>query len=282
MNEAAIKKRIYKNNLVKGLVIAFALLCVLPLVSVLFYIIRQGIGSINWDFIVNIPKPVGEKGGGIANAIAGSLIIVGIATLMAVPVGVAGGIYLHENKNTLLATWSRLSTDILMGVPSIVIGIIAYFWIVMTFGSFSAFSGSAALAIMMLPVIVRSTEETLSLLPRQLKEASFALGVPYHKTIIRLVVPCALSGIVSGILLSVARVAGETAPLLFTSFGNAYLNTHPGQPMQSLPLLIFNYATSPYEDWHNLAWGASFILLIWILLMNFFTKLAIRKWRITY
>lgn len=278
----SIKSRIYKNNVAKGLVVLFAILCIIPLLSVLFYIFKQGISSINWDFIVHVPKPVGQKGGGIANAIVGSLIIVGMATLIATPFGVLGGIYLQENPNTKLATWSRLSTDVLMGVPSIVIGIIAYFWVVMTFGGFSAISGSIALAIMMLPIIVKSTEETLKLLPAQLKESSLALGVPYHKTIMRLIIPSALSGIVSGILLAVARVAGETAPLLFTAFGNAYLTTSPGEPMQSLPLLIFNYATSPYDDWHNLAWGASFILLVWILLMNLITKLIIKKWRITY
>lgn len=278
----SIKSRTYKNNIAKGLVTFFAVLCIIPLISVLFYIVKQGISSINWDFIVNTPKPVGQQGGGIANAIVGSLIIVGMATLMATPFGVLGGIYLQENPDTKLATWSRLSTDILMGVPSIVIGIIAYFWVVMTFGGFSAISGSIALAIMMLPIIVKSTEETLKLLPKQLKESSLALGVPYHKTIMKLIVPSAVSGIVSGILLAVARVAGETAPLLFTAFGNAYLSTSPGEPMQSLPMLIFNYATSPYDDWHNLAWGASFILLVWILSMNLITKLIIKKWRITY
>ncbi len=277
-----IRQRIIKNNIAKGLVFLFALLCIVPLISILFYITKQGITSINWDFIVNIPKPVGEKGGGIANAIVGSLIIVGIATLMAIPFGVIGGIYLHEHSHSKLAIWSRFATDILMGIPSIVIGIIAYLWVVMTFGGFSAFSGSVALAIMMLPIIVKSTEETLKLLPKQLKESSLALGVPYHKTIIRLILPSAISGIVSGILLAVARVAGETAPLLFTAFGNSYLSTSPGEPMQNLPLLIFNYATSPYKDWHNLAWGASFILLVWILLMNLTTKLIIRKWQITY
>ncbi|MGY3053043.1 phosphate transport system permease protein [Pedobacter sp. UYEF25] len=278
----AINRRLYKDKIVKGLVILFACLCIIPLVSILFYIAKQGITSINWDFIVNIPKPVGEQGGGIANALVGSLIIVGMATAMAVPFGVLGGIYLHESNGTRLATWSRFFTDILMGVPSIVIGIIAYFWVVMTFGGFSAFSGSIALAIMMLPIIVKSTEETLKLLPKQLKESCLALGVPYHKTIIGLIIPSALSGIVSGILLAIARVAGETAPLLFTAFGNHYLSTSPSEPMQSLPLLIFNYATSPYEGWHNLAWGASFILIVWILLMNFTTKLIIKKWRITY
>jgi len=152
----------------------------------------------------------------------------------------------------------------------------------MAFGGFSAISGSVALAIMMLPILVKSTEETLSLLPRSLKEASLALGVPYHKTILRLIIPSALNGIISGILLALARIAGETAPLLFTAFGNAYLTTSPSEPMQSLPLLIFNYATSPYQEWNRLAWGASLVLLVWILLMNLVTKIMVKKWKITY
>jgi phosphate transport system permease protein len=170
--------------------------------------------------------------------------------------------------------------DILQGVPSIVIGIVVYFWVVKPAGGFSAFSGSVALAIMMLPIIIRSTEETLKLLPDSLKEAALALGIPYHRVILSVIVPCGISGILSGVILSVARIAGETAPLLFTAFGNPYLSADLRRPMQSLPLLIFNYATSPYEEWRNLAWGASLILLVWVLLLNIFTKVITRKWKI--
>jgi len=223
---------------------------------------------------------VGEKGGGIGNALLGSLIIVGVAAAMAIPVGILGGIYLSENKSSRLAYWSRLAVDILQGVPSIVIGIVMYFWVVKPMGTFSSFSGSLALGIMMLPIVVRSTEETLKLLPDSLKEAALALGIPYHRVILNVIVPCGISGILSGVILSVARIAGETAPLLFTAFGNPYISADLRRPMESLPHIIFTYATSPYEDWKNLAWGASLILLIWVLVLNIFTKVITRRWKI--
>jgi phosphate transport system permease protein len=210
----------------------------------------------------------------------GSLLIIVVAALIAIPVGILCGIYLSENKNSRLAYWSRLSVDILQGIPSIVVGIVCYFWLVKPFGSFSAVSGSVALAIMMLPIVIRSTEETLRLLPDSLKEAAFALGMPFHRVILKVVGPCGISGILSGVMLSVARIAGETAPLLFTAFGNPYLSTNIGRPMQSLPLLIFNYATSPYNDWHDLAWGASVVLLAFVLFLNIFTKLMTSKWKV--
>jgi phosphate transport system permease protein len=275
-----IKYRIGKSWGFKALTVFLAFACVLPLLFILLYIIRAGITKINWHFLVNIPKPVGESGGGIANALLGSMIIVGVAAIIAVPIGILSGIYLNENRKGRLAYWSRLSVDILQGVPSIVIGIVAYFWLVKPFGGFSGLSGSIALAIMMLPIIVRSTEETLKLLPDSLKEAAFALGMPFHRVILKVIVPCGISGILSGVILSVARVAGETAPLLFTAFGNPYLSHNVLKPMQSLPLLIFNYATSPYNDWLDLAWGASLILLFWVLLLNIITKLTTRRWRV--
>ena len=280
MNIESVKYRIGKNYGFKGLVIVLAFACVIPLIAILGFIIKAGITKINWHFLVNVPKPVGESGGGIANALLGSVIIIGVASLIAVPVGILTGIYLSENKKSKLAYWSRLCVDILQGVPSIVIGIVAYFWLVKPLGGFSALSGSAALAIMMLPIVVRSTEETLKLLPDSLKEAAFALGMPFHRVIFKVIIPCGISGILSGVMLSIARITGETAPLLFTAFGNPYLSTNVTKPMQSLPLLIFNYATSPYNDWHDLAWGASLILLAWVLLLNIFTKLITRKWKV--
>lgn len=277
---ARIKYRKGKSNVFKAVVITLASACVLPLLAILFYILKEGVSHINFNFFVNVPKPVGESGGGIANALVGSLLIVFVAAIIAIPIGVLGGIYLSENQSSRLSYWSGLAIDILQGVPSIVIGIVVYFWIVKPMRSFSAFSGSIALAIMMLPIVVRSTEETLKLLPDTLKEAALALGMPYHRVILKVIVPCGMSGIISGAILAVARVAGETAPLLFTAFGNPYLSTNIAKPMQSLPLLIFNYATSPYDDWHNLAWGASLILLIWVLLLNIVTKITTRKWRV--
>lgn len=276
----AVNFRIFKSRFFEGLVILFAFLITIPLFAIIFYVLKKGLSTINWHFITNIPKPVGELGGGIANALVGSLIIVFFASIIAVPVGILCGIYLSENTRSKVAYWSRLSVDVLQGTPSIVIGIVIYFWIVKSTGSFSALSGSIALAIMMLPIIIRSTEETLKLLPSSLKEAGLALGLPYHKVIMKIIVPCGFSGILSGVMLSVARIAGETAPLLFTAFGNPYLNINVLKPMQSLPLLIFNYATSPYDEWHDLAWGASTILLIWVLVLNISTKLITNKWKI--
>ncbi len=278
--EGRIRLRNTKSILFKSVVIFFAFLVTLPLIVILLYIIKQGAGQVNWHFLTNVPKPVGEVGGGIANALLGSLIIVGVAAIIAIPLGILAGIYLSENSRTRLAYWSGLCVDILQGVPSIVVGIVVYFWVVKPLGTFSAVSGSIALAIMMLPIVIRSTEETLKLLPPSLKEAALSLGVPYHRVILKVIVPCGFSGILSGIMLSVARIAGETAPLLFTAFGNPYLSTSITKPMQSLPLLIFNYATSPYDDWHNLAWGASFLLLFFVLLINILTKLITRKWKV--
>jgi phosphate transport system permease protein len=278
--EGRIRSRIIKSRIAKGIIILLAFIVTIPLLAIFFYVLKEGISKINWHFLVNIPKPVGETGGGIANALVGSLIIVFVAAVIAIPVGILTGIYLSENRSKKLAYWCGLSVDILQGVPSIVVGIVVYFLVVKPGGGFSAFSGSLALTIMMLPIIIRTTEETLKLIPSTLKEAGLALGIPYHKVILRIIVPCGFSGILSGSILAVARVAGETAPLLFTAFGNPYLNFNVGKPMQSLPLLIFNYATSPYEDWHNLAWGASLILLIWIFLLNIITKVIARKWKV--
>jgi len=277
-----IKYRLGKSKFFKALVILFSILCTVPLFLILFYILREGITRINWHFLVNLPKPVGEAGGGIANALVGSLLIVFFAALMAIPVGVMGGIYLSENKKSRLANLTRLAVDVLQGTPSIVVGIVIYFWIVKPLSTFSALSGSVALAIMMLPIVVRSTEETLKLLPASLKEAGLALGLPYQKVILRIVLPCGFSGVISGIILAVARIAGETAPLLFTAFGNPFFSTNVLKPMQSLPLLIFNYATSPYDEWHNLAWGAALILLLWVLLLNIITKITTRRWKIQF
>jgi phosphate transport system permease protein len=275
-----VQYRVWKSRIFQGIIILFAFLITVPLFAIIYYVVKTGVTQINWNFLSNIPQPVGELGGGIANALVGSLLIVLIATVIAVPLGVLCGIYLSENSKSRISYWSRLAVDILQGTPSIVIGIVIYFWVVKPNGGFSALSGSIALAIMMLPIIIRSTEENLKLLPSSLKEAGLALGLPYQKVIMRIIVPCGFSGILSGIMLAVARVAGETAPLLFTAFGNPYLSTNILKPMQSLPLLIFNYATSPYDEWHDLAWGASTILLIWVLLLNISTKLITRKWKV--
>jgi phosphate transport system permease protein len=279
MNIESVKFRLGKSSGFQILIYVLAFACVIPLLFILGYILKAGITKINWHFLVNIPKPVGESGGGIANALLGSILIIAVASVIAIPIGVMAGIYLSENRNGRLAYWCRLCTDILQGVPSIVIGIIVYFWLVRPLG-FSALAGSVALAIMMLPIIVRSTEETLKLLPDSLKEAGLALGLPFHRVIFKVILPVGIGGILSGVMLSIARITGETAPLLFTAFGNPYLSVNMTKPMQSLPLLIFNYATSPYTDWLNLAWGASVVLLLWVLFLNIFTKIITRKWKV--
>ncbi len=269
-----------KSMIFKGVIIFFAFLITVPLIIVLLYIIKQGITQVNWSFLTHVPAPTGEKGGGIANALLGSFIMVMMASVVAVPVGILAGIYLSENPGTKLAYYSGLCVDILQGVPSIVVGIVVYFWVVKPLGGFSAIAGSIALAIMMLPIIIRSTEQTLKLLPDSLKEAALSLGVPYHRVIIKVIIPCGFAGILSGITLSIARIIGETAPLLFTALGNNFLTMKITGPMDSLPHVIFSYATSPYDDWHDLAWGASFILLMFVLTLNIVTKLLTRKWKI--
>ena len=277
--EARIGIRNTKSMLFKGLIVFLAFVVTLPLIVVLLYIIKQGVMQVNWHFLTHVPTPEGETGGGIANALVGSLIIIAMSSVIAIPVGILAGIYLSENSSTKLAYYSGLCVDILQGVPSIVVGIVVYFWIVKPMG-FSAISGSIALAIMMLPIVIRSTEQTLLLLPPSLKEAALSLGVPYHRVILKVIIPCGFSGILSGIILSIARIIGETAPLLFTALGNTFLSTNIFKSMESLPHIIFTYATSPYDDQHDLAWGASFILLMFVLILNIFTKLITRKWKI--
>ncbi len=271
------KFRIAANRIFQGIIIFLSFIIIVPLFLIILHIVVNGISAINWQFLVSLPAPMGEKDGGIANAIVGTFIIIIISSILAIPVGVLSGIFLYEYKNSKLSEVIRMCVEVLMGVPSIVLGIIAYLWIVLSFGSFSALSGSIALSIMMLPVIIRTTEETLCLIPDTLREASLALGVPYYRTILKVIVPAGFSGILTGILLSITRIAGETAPLLFTSFGNPYMNLNIFKPTETLPHLIYVYATSPYKQWHNAAWGASFILVVFVLGLNFITKILVRR-----
>ncbi len=282
MKEKAIRRRILADNAFTALVVLLSFVTILPMFFILFFIVRNGISVIDWQFLVSLPKPMGEPGGGISNALIGTGMLIVIACVLAVPLGIFAGIYLSEHRQGTFPYASRLSLEILQGIPSIVIGIIAYVWIVLTMGSFSALSGGIALAIMMLPVVVTSTEETLKLIPDPLKEASLALGVPYSRTIMKVILPAGLSGIVTSILLGIARIAGETAPLLFTAFGNPFMTVNILKPVNSLPLLIFNYATSPYPEWHALAWGASLVLLVFILALNIFAKVVTRKWKVQF
>ena len=282
MKEPSIKRRIVYDKLFKTIVVLLTFCSILPMFFILFFITSKGISVINWRFLTQLPKPVGEIGGGISNAIIGTLMLIGIGTVFSVPIGILAGIFLSENRKGKLASLTRLCVETLQGVPSIVIGIVAYIWLVVSMGSFSALSGGVALGLMMLPVIITATEQTLKLIPGSLKEASLALGVSYPRTILKVILPAGLSGILTGILLSIGRVAGETAPLLFTAFGSPFMNANILKPMNSLPLMIFNYATSPYPEWHTLAWGACFILIVLVLGLNLFTKVVTKRWKVQF
>jgi phosphate transport system permease protein len=279
---SSVSFRLVKDKLFRIFIILLSALSTIPLVLILYYITVMGISSINWDFFFNLPRPPGEVGGGVSNAIIGTIILVLLSAIISIPPSLGLGIYMSEHSEKKLSKWISSGVEVLQGIPSIVIGIIAYVWVVRPFGGFSAFSGAVALAIMMIPVIAKSTEETLKMIPLSLKEASMALGVPYYKTILKVVIPAGLSGIVTGILISVARVGGETAPLLFTAFGNQFMSFDVTSPMNALPLLIFNYAGSPYQEWHALAWGASFILVVMVLLLNIFSKIISHRWKVKF
>lgn len=273
-----VQYRIGKSKAYQGLMIGLASLCVVPLVAVLGYVIKAGITKINWTFLSDVKRPIGE-GGGVAHALVGSMIVIIVASLIAIPIGILCGIYLSENKTSRVSYWTGLSVDVLQGVPSIVIGIVAYIWLVKPFGH-SALSGSIALAIMMFPIIVRSTEETLKMLPDTLREAAYALGMPFHRVVLKVILPCGISGIMSGVMLSVARVAGETAPLLFTAFGSSFMTTNVTKEMETLPHLIYDYSRQGIPELLDMAWGASCILLLWVLLINILTRFMTRKWKV--
>ncbi len=276
-----MNKRLFKDFLFKKIVILFSIITLIPLFLILFIIVKNGVSAINIDFFTKLPKPPGEKGGGILNAIVGSIFLVIIASILAIPFGVTVGIFLSEVKNKFTETLKVL-VDVLQGVPSIVIGIVAYIWIVKPLKSFSALSGGVALGLMMLPIIIKSTQEALYLIPFSLREASFALGTNYTKTILKVILPAGLSGIASGILLGIMRIIGETAPLLFTAFGNSFLNLNPAKPVDALPLVIFNYAMSPYPEWHKIAWGAAFILILLIFILNIIVRKVIKRWKVQF
>jgi len=256
--------RIARDKVFISTVVLLCIISIIPLLLILYYIVINGISAIDWEFLFNVTAPPGDEGGGVSNAIVGTLMLVAIASIIAVPVGILSGIYLSENRERGFAGIIRSAVEVIMGVPSIILGIIAYAWVVLPLGGFSALAGGVALAIMMLPVIIRSTEETLNLIPTELKEASLALGVPYYRTMIKVIIP-------------VARIAGETAPLLFTAFGNQFMNFNMFKSVSSLPLIIYTYATSAYDQWIVDAWGASFLLVVFVLSLNFITKLVARR-----
>lgn len=273
----SIRTRKLKSNAVVFLCGSAVVLALVPLAMVLFYVIGQGASALNWAFFTQTPKPVGEHGGGMANAIAGTLILIGIAAAIAVPVGIMAGIHLAEYGGTKLATAIRFSADVLNGVPSIVVGIFAYGLLVLPLQRFSALAGGFALSIMMMPIVTRTTEELLRLVPGGLKEGALALGATRTRAMFTVILPAALPGIITGVLVALARIAGETAPLLFTAFNNRFWSTSLTQPIASLTVQIFTYAISPYDEWHRQAWAGALVLVTLILLLSVVARLATRK-----
>jgi phosphate transport system permease protein len=259
--------RTLTDHAVTGLAVLATVLVVAPLVAIFVYLVYKGASSLNLDFFTQIPKPVGESGGGMANAIGGSAMLLGLGSLIGVPIGIGGGIFLAEfGRGTKLANAVRFTADVLNGVPSIVMGIAAYSLVVVPQGHFSAFSGGVALGIMMIPTVCRTTEEMLLMVPNAVREAALALGVPNWRSVLAITVKTASPGIITGCMLAFARVAGETAPLIFTAFGNAFWSSNLNQPIAALPLQIYVYAISPYEDWHRLAWAGALVLIVLIVL----------------
>jgi phosphate transport system permease protein len=249
------------SHLIVGLCALAVLVALVPLAFVLFYVVTQGVTSLSLSFFTEMPKPVGEPGGGMANAIVGSIMVVGIGALFAIPIGIISGIYASEYAGSRMASTVRFAADTLNGVPSIVIGVFVYGIAVLPFRQFSAIAGGVALGIMMIPLIMRTTEELLLLVPGSLKEGALALGATRARAVFTVVLPAALPGIMTGILLALARIAGETAPLLFTAFNNRFFSTDVGQPIATLTVQVFTYAISPYKDWHRQAWAGALVLV---------------------
>jgi phosphate transport system permease protein len=272
----ALRRRI-TDRVMTGVAVLTVVLVLVPLFAIFAYLVYRGVGSINWAFLTQTPKPVGEAGGGMANAIVGSGFILALASILGVPLGVGAGIYLAEFGRNRFGDVIRFTADVLNGVPSIVIGIVAYSIVVLSQKHFSALAGGVALAIMMIPTITRTTEEMLLLVPQALREAAYGLGIPRWRTTISITLRTATSGVLTGIMLAFARVAGETAPLLFTAFGNQFWNLRVNQPTAALPLQIFNYAISPYDEWHRQAWAGALVLIVLIVTAVAAVRFAVRR-----
>ncbi len=265
------------DRVMTGVAIVTVLLVLLPLVAIFAYLVYRGIGSINLAFLTQTPKPVGEAGGGMANAIIGSTVILGIASILGVPLGISAGIYLSEYGRNRFGDIVRFTSDVLNGVPSIVIGIVAYGIVVMRQKHFSALAGGVALAIMMVPTIARTTEQMLLLVPQSIREASYGLGISRWRTTLSITLRTAASGVITGVMLAFARVAGETAPLLFTTLGNQFWNLKIDQPTAALSLQIYTYALSPFDDWHRQAWAGALVLIVLIVSAVTAVRLVVRR-----
>lgn len=277
--EQRYSRRRIVNFFVSILLALAALIALVPLFYIFFYVVSKGIQSLSWDFFSKLPQPVGELHGGMANAILGTGILITLASMIAIPWGIATGIYLSEYGKGKDGKVIRFGIDLLASVPSIVIGLFVYTIVVVTMKRFSAIAGGIALSIIMLPTIARTTEEILKLVPTTIREAGLGLGLPRWKVIIRIVLQESIGPIATGILLAIARVSGETAPLLLTAFNNRFWQSGLDQPIASLPVQIYTYAVSPFEDWHNQAWSGALVLLIFVFTINAFTRYALKKWR---
>jgi phosphate transport system permease protein len=262
------------SHLIVGLCVAAVLVALVPLAFVLFYVVTQGVAALNLDFFRHMPAPVGEPGGGMANAIMGTVIVTALGALFAIPIGVMSGVYASEYQGTRFASAVRFAADTLNGVPSIVVGVFVYGIAVLPFRRFSALAGALALGIMMIPLIMRTTEELLRLVPSSLREGALALGATRARAVFTVVVPAALPGILTGILLALARIAGETAPLLFTALNNRFWSTDPTQPISTLTVQVFSYAVAPYDDWHRQAWAGALVLVTMVLLCSLLARVA--------
>jgi phosphate transport system permease protein len=271
-----LERRRIVNGIMLTVFAGAAVLAVLPLVFILLHLLEVGIGSLSWDFFTKMPKPVGEPGGGLANAISGTLILIGLASAVGLPIGVGAGLFLAERKGTRLANGVRFLSDVLNGLPSIVMGIFAWQFLVRPVGHFSALAGGVALGAMMIPMVARTTEEMVGIVPVALREAALALGYPRWRTSLAIVLRTASAGIVTGALVAIARIAGETAPLLFTAFGNQFWSLSLRQPIAALPLQIFSYAISPYDAWHSIAWAGALVLIALIFIISLIARVATR------
>ena len=272
MNATARRRLI--SSLFVGACGLSVLVALVPLALIMFFVVSQGIQALNFDFFTSMPKPVGQEGGGMANAIVGTLMLSGLAALLAVPIGVISGVHLSEYPGTRLASVVRFASDTLNGVPSIVIGVFAYGLAVLPFKQFSTLAGGLALGIMMIPIVAKTTEELLLLVPGSLREGALALGATRGWAVRTVILPAALPGIVTGIVLALARIAGETAPLLFTSFNNRFFSTSLTQPISSITVQVYTYAISPYEDWHRQAWAGALVLIAIVLGCSVLARLA--------
>ncbi len=272
--QSTIVRRNVFNNLMIGLCALCVVIALVPLALILFYTVREGISALNWEFFTHLPKPVGESGGGMGNAIVGTLIMMGMSALIAVPIGLLCGIYLAEYGTNTFSSIVRFLTEVMSGLPSIIVGIFAYALVVKPMGHFSAYAGSVALAVLMIPTITKTTEELLKLVPLTLREAGLALGAPRWIVNTRIVLSAAAKGIVTAVMLAVARAAGETAPLLFTALNNRFWHTGLDQPIASLPVQIYTYATSPYDDWHAQAWAGATVLIVIVFILSVVVRLV--------